>query len=84
MTGIWAVAMAIPGLNVLGLIVVMLPLWFLNDMGIGGLGSPNNGFFVPTQFGFALGGFIIWLGWFLLFLVAQSPLKNDGKNGSHC
>ena len=82
-TGIWAVAMFFPGLNILGLITVMLPLWSLHDPGMRGLGEPNNGFFVPTQFGYTMGGFIIWLGWFLLLLVVQKPLTRDGKGGLH-
>ncbi|QTN26194.1 hypothetical protein HZ993_12645 [Rhodoferax sp. AJA081-3] len=82
-TMIWAVVMFIPGFNILGLIAVMLPLWSLHELGMRGLGEPNNGFFEPTQFGYTLGGFIIWLGWFLLFLVVQKLLKKGGKGGSH-
>ncbi|OYT90430.1 MAG: hypothetical protein CFE43_18215 [Burkholderiales bacterium PBB3] len=81
-TMIWAVVMFIPGLDLLGMIAVMLPLWSLHDLGMHGLGEPNNGFFVPTQFGYTLGGFLIWLAWFLLLLVVQKPLKKGGKGGS--
>ena len=82
-TSTWAVVMFIPGFNILGLIAVMLPLWSLHDLGMRGLGEPNNGFFVPTQLGYTLGGFIIWLVWLLLFLIFQKPLEKAGKGGSH-
>jgi hypothetical protein len=78
----WAVVTFIPASNVFGLIAVMLPLWSLHDLGMRGLGEPNNGFFVPTQLGYTLGGFIIWLVWFLLFLIFQKPLEKAGKGGS--
>ena len=78
-TGAWGVAMLIPGANIIGLIVVMLPLWMLHDAGLHGLGEPNNGFFVPTTLGYVVGAFIIWLVLFLLFLVGAR--SKDGTGG---
>lgn len=59
----------IPGSFIIGLIVVMIPLGYLSDLGISGLGHENNGFFIPTGIGFVLGALIIWLGLFLMQLV---------------
>lgn len=78
-TGVWGIVMLIPGFNIIGLIVVMLPLWMLHDAGLRGLGEPNNGFFVPTTLGYFVGAFVIWLLWFLLFLATS---KSKVRNGS--
>lgn len=50
-TALWALAMFGPVelFNLLALIVVMIPLWMIHDLGVPGLGSPNNGFFVPAS-----------------------------------
>jgi len=68
---LWGVIMLIPGLNVLGLIAVMLPLWMAHDMGIRGLGTPREGFFVPSELGFFIGALILLTLCFILFLVFQ-------------
>ena len=79
MVFLWGVIMLIPGLNVLGLIAVMLPLWMAHDMGIRGLGAPREGFFLPSEVGFAIGALILWTLCFLLFLVFQRR-KAKGRN----
>jgi len=80
-TGVWGVVMLIPGFNIIGLIIVMLPLWMLHDAGLHGLGDPKSGFFVPTALGYFVGAFIIWLEWFLLFLAtSRSKGRNDGTH----
>jgi hypothetical protein len=77
---LWAVAMLIPGLNVIGLIVVMLPLWALHDLGVAGLGMPNNGFFVPTMKGYTLGAAILYaVSFFLCLLIVHLGSQGSRK-----
>lgn len=69
-TGVGALLMLVPGVNVLILIGVMLPLWVLSDAGIPGLGSAVNGFFVPSGIGWSLVGLTFWMLCFVLSLGA--------------
>jgi len=69
----WLIAF-VPVANLLALIVVMLPLWFLHDLGVPGLGEPTSGFFVPSIVGWTVLTIVGWLIWFLIFLsTGQSP-----------
>lgn len=63
----WLIAFA-PVANLLALIVLMLPLWFLHDLGVPGLGRPTEGFFVPSIAGWTVLTVAGWLIWFLIFL----------------
>jgi hypothetical protein len=59
-TAIGALLMLVPGLNVILLIAVMLPLWVLSDLGVPGLGSPLHGFFLPSTIGWVLVAVTFW------------------------
>ncbi len=65
--GVWAALMLVPFVYVITLIVFMLPLWILHGMGIPGLGSELNGFFVPSAIGWTLAAGLVWLLAFWLF-----------------
>lgn len=69
-TGIGALLMLVPVVNALILIGVMLPLWVMNDIGVPGLGSAVNGFFVPSVLGWLLVGLTFWTICFVLSLGA--------------
>ena len=60
----------IPVINVLVLIAVMLPLWFINDLGFVKLGSPSNGFFEPNTLGWGLVALATWGLWYSFLLAA--------------
>lgn len=66
-----AAAKFVMALRVIGLIVIMLPLWWLDGMGIRGLGHAENGFFDPTRSGYIVGAALVWLAWFSIFLVVR-------------
>ena len=66
-------------LNVIALIVIMLPLWWLDELGIRGLGHAENGFFVPTQFGYVVGTFLAWLAWFAIFFFVKLKRRNSAN-----
>jgi hypothetical protein len=59
-TGIGALLMLVPGINVIILIAVMLPLWMLSEAGIPGLGRPLHGFFIPSGIGWTLVAMTFW------------------------
>lgn len=69
-TGIGALLMLVPVVHALILIVVMLPLWVMNDIGVPGLGRAVNGFFVPSVIGWLLVGLTFWAICFVLSLGA--------------
>lgn len=77
-TAFWAFCVfgPVPLLYVLGSITVMLPLWLLHDLGLSGLGRPENGFFEPTSAGYALGAFIIWAIWFVILIALKRRRSN--------
>ena len=50
-----------PVVNILALIVIMLPLWVINDFGFINLGYVNNGFFIPNVLGYTIAGGFFWL-----------------------
>lgn len=66
--GVGVLLMLVPGLNVLVLIAVMLPLWMASDLGVPGLGYALNGFFVPSALGWCLVALAFWNACFVLFL----------------
>lgn len=75
----WLIAF-VPVANLLALIVLMLPLWFLHDLGVPGLGRPTEGFFVPSIAGWTVLTIAGWLIWFLIFLKSTrrtSPVADD-------
>ena len=69
-TGVGALLMLVPGVNALILVGVMLPLWVMNDLGVPGLGSAVNGFFMPSVIGWLLVGLSFWSFCFVLSLGA--------------
>ena len=72
--------MLVTVLQVIGLIVIMLPLWWIHEMGIPGLGHPENGFFVPTTLGYIVGTALVWLAWFAIFIIV-GPKRPKNENG---
>lgn len=65
--GIGVLLMLVPGINVLVLIGVMLPLWLVSDLGVPGLGYALNGFFVPSMLGWCLAAIAVWSACFAWF-----------------
>jgi len=59
----------IPGLQILVLIAVQIPLWILSDAGIAGLGEGREGFFIPTSSGWMVALLVFWLSCCLFFLL---------------
>jgi len=70
-TGVGALLLLIPGLNAILFVALMLPLWVLSNMGVSGLGSPLNGFFIPSAIGWTLVALVVWLMAYLLFRGTQ-------------
>jgi len=60
--------MLVPLVFAVGLVVFMLPLWFLDNLGVPGLGHELNGFFVPSALGWGLAAGTAWLFFFWIFL----------------
>lgn len=75
-TGVGALLLLVPGLNVILFIALMLPLWVLSNMGIPSLGHPLHGFFVPSAVGWCLAASVAWLVSFALSLGAQSRVSD--------
>jgi Zn-dependent protease len=70
-------------INVFVVIAIMLPLWWLDEMGIRGLGHAENGFFAPTQFGYVVGAALAWLAWFTVSLIVKLTRQDDEGSQSH-
>ncbi|GEM_PF-1616393 len=74
----------IPGVQLMVMFIAMLPLWMLSDAGVGGLGEPKEGFFVPTEHGMAVALFAFWLLCFsLVFIGMLIAAISSGRRRSH-
>lgn len=58
-------------------IVVMIPLWLIDDLGVIDIGSELNGFFLPTPVGYAIGASIFWVVVFLLVCLIWQGKPNQ-------
>ena len=76
MTLLGALVFFIPGIDVIALIIVMLPLWVVSDFAMVPLGRETNGFFVPNATGWLVVAAVFWL---LCFSVAK--LIDRGTRG---
>ena len=76
-TGCAFVVAIIPGLNVLALIVVMLPLWVIDDKTVIDVGQPLHGFFIPNALGWTLVASTFWLFWFLIGINTKRHLEKS-------
>lgn len=62
-------------------IIVMVPLWFIDDLGFMDMGTDLNGFFLPNQAGYAIGASMFWCVYFLVIymLWPGNPTKNASE-----
>ena len=65
-TGCAFIVALVPGLNILVLILVMLPLWVIDNKTAIDLGEPLHGFFVPNKLGWTVVAGAFWLFWFFI------------------
>lgn len=55
------------GIAALIYIVVMVPLWAVDNLGVIDVGIGKNGFFLPSPAGYAVGAVMFWLVILVLF-----------------
>ena len=65
----------IPGINIIIFIVVMLPLWFVHNLGVFDLGRELHGFFIPNKAGWAFIFAAVWLFWLFIGFNTQRHLQ---------
>ena len=66
-TGVAGLLLLVPGINVILLIGVMLPLWTISGMGVPGLGRELHGFFIPSPVGWSIVAVVVWTACFAFF-----------------
>lgn len=57
-------------------IPMMLPLWYIDDLGVIDIGRPVNGFFVPNSIGYAIAASALWLVLFA-FIRVRGRARSD-------
>ena len=72
-----AVVAMIPGPNIIVLMIVMLPLWFIDDLGYIDLGSQSHGFFIPNGLGWLFAVVPFWLFWFWIGVNTKKHLERS-------
>lgn len=80
-TGAVLALFAIPVINLIASIFLMLPLWAVDNLGIVDLGSEKNGFFIPNLGGVVFGISALWTLWFLIFRVVIAREFPETKTG---
>lgn len=83
-TAIVGILMLVPPIGIpIFVIVLMLPLWALDGIGIVDFGHELNGFFVPNAAGWSLAALVTWALLFVLFygLAKKKASRSQGQGG---
>ena len=60
-------------------IVVMLPLWAIDNLGVIDIGTEKNGFFLPTPAGYVIGAILAWCCVTLLIRMIWPRVSRHGR-----